>query len=189
MESYVVLDLETTGLPSTSKIIEIGAWKIINGVHTGKFNMLVNPRCHIPREASLVNHITDEMVANELGIEEVLPQFYDFCEDLPFLAHNIAYDYGILIRRGKEVGLDFSLNGERLGLCTLKLSKQLYPNCSHKLGDLVEVFNLGVEVTSERTLHSALYDAYMCKRLLERMSMSGAHLDLPMFTPKRLGGI
>lgn len=188
MNNYVVFDLETTGLANTSRILEIGAWKVKDGVQVGKFNTLINPKCHIPRDATLINRITDDMVSDALGIEEVLPQFYDFCEGLPFLGHNVSFDYNILVNRGKEVGLDFTLNNTRQGLCTLKISKKLYPDYSHKLGELVKKFNLEVSTTSDRKLHSALYDAYMCKRLYEYMSGYGTHSQLPIFTPRNLGG-
>ena len=44
IDSFICLDLETTGLnPKTDKIIEIGAVRIENGVETGTFETFVNP--------------------------------------------------------------------------------------------------------------------------------------------------
>jgi len=43
-ESYIVVDLETTGLdPKKDKIIEIGAARVIDGVIIDSFEMLLNP--------------------------------------------------------------------------------------------------------------------------------------------------
>jgi len=57
-ETYVVVDLETTGLNKyDDKIIEIGAIKYINGVESEKFHTYVNPQRHIPSAATNINGI------------------------------------------------------------------------------------------------------------------------------------
>ena len=44
MNSYVVLDLETTGLrPETDRILEIGALKIEDGHVAKQYSVLINP--------------------------------------------------------------------------------------------------------------------------------------------------
>ena len=45
INSYIALDLETTGLnPKQDKIIEIGAVRVENGQETGRFHTMLNPQ-------------------------------------------------------------------------------------------------------------------------------------------------
>ncbi len=62
-ETYVVFDLETTGLSSKhDRIIEIGAVKVKDGVITDKYSTFVNPRIPIPYEIEDLTKISDDMV-------------------------------------------------------------------------------------------------------------------------------
>ena len=63
---YVLFDLETTGTSCIyDEVIEISAVKVRSGKVVEEFSQLVNPKRPIPYAASMVNHISDEMVANE----------------------------------------------------------------------------------------------------------------------------
>ena len=60
VKDYCVIDLETTGLYiGTAKIIEISALRIRDGVVDSEYSTLVNPKCHIPEDATNINNITD----------------------------------------------------------------------------------------------------------------------------------
>lgn len=94
---YVAFDLETTGLDAmTCDIIEIGAVRVENGVITEEFSQLVNPGYSIPYAASSVNHITDDMVADQPAIYEVLPSFLSFVGEDVLVAHNAPFDLRFL---------------------------------------------------------------------------------------------
>ena len=70
MNTFVVVDLETTGFsPDVNEIIEIGMWKIKDGVAVAKFSELVKPRGYISREIQRITGIAPEMVADARGIE------------------------------------------------------------------------------------------------------------------------
>lgn len=70
----VVLDLETTGLSpfKGDRVIEIGALAIERGEVLHTFQTLVNVRKKIPRHASKVHGITDDMLFGQPFPEEVL---------------------------------------------------------------------------------------------------------------------
>ena len=167
MLSYISLDLETTGFSAYSnEIIQIGAYKIIDGVLSDKFITYVKPIQYIPREVQSLTKITPQMVADYPSIDEILPEFFNFCGDLPFLGHNLQFDYNFLLVKGRDVCLDFSLNNKRLGIDTLKLAKKFFPNFpKHSLEYLVEAFNIFV---GEPKFHDAGYDAYMTKLVYDR---------------------
>lgn len=108
VNSYVVFDTETTGLKDQfDKIIEIGALKVIDGEIVAEYNVLINPEIPIPEIITNITGITDDMIKTQKTIEEVLPEFLEFIEDLPLIAHNAPFDMGFintnLIRIGKNI--------------------------------------------------------------------------------------
>jgi exodeoxyribonuclease X len=88
-----VFDVETTGIdPAEHRIIEIAAFDLhsdnrIEYVGT----KLVNPARLIPPEASAVNHLIDEDVADASPFEAVWPLFSDGAPSV-YAAHNCAFD-------------------------------------------------------------------------------------------------
>lgn len=169
MDSFIAFDLETTGLsPENNEIIEIGAWKVKDGVVISKFTSLVRPRGYIPRDVQTLTGITNEMLVGELTIEDVIPEFFEYCEDLPFLGHNLPFDYSFLCKKAKPLGYDFGLNGKRCGIDTLKLCTSYLKSCpSKKLEDVSKYFGIFVG-GSDLTFHRASYDAYITKLIYDR---------------------
>lgn len=85
--AYVVFDIETTGFSAENdRIIEIGAVRVEKGEITEKFSAFINPRTPIPFEIEKLTGISDEMVLEEPGIEEVLPRFLEFCQGAVMVA-------------------------------------------------------------------------------------------------------
>jgi len=97
--TYVVFDLETTGLNVLNEgITEIGAVKIINGKITEQFTTLVKPDYKITAENVAITGITEEMVASAPRIGQVLPDFLKFIEGAVLVAHNADFDMKFLRR-------------------------------------------------------------------------------------------
>ena len=62
---FVVFDTETTGVSaSKDRIVELAAIRFVDGVPTEVFETFINPQREISPEASAINHITNEMVAD-----------------------------------------------------------------------------------------------------------------------------
>jgi len=85
VSDYVVVDLETTSkYVNYAEIIEIGALKVVNNEPVDSFSTLVRPDFDIPRSATEINNITNEMVADvkyaDLTRHSVLDA-KDFSED------------------------------------------------------------------------------------------------------------
>jgi len=92
-ESFVVLDLETTGLePMTDRICEIGILVVKNGHIINEFNTLVDPEIKIPKEARDINGITDEMVTGKPKIYEVMNDVYDIINNQTIVGYNVMFD-------------------------------------------------------------------------------------------------
>ena len=95
--TYVVVDLENTGLqPARDRILEIGAWKVVDGKITEKFWEYVNPQMDISERIQELTGISNETVKDARVISEVLPEFVAFCEGFDLLGHNILFDYSFL---------------------------------------------------------------------------------------------
>jgi|GEM_PF-1863152 len=150
-DSFVVIDFETTGLDSvTDKIIELGAVKYMNGEFKGEFSTLINPGITITPYITSINGITNAMVKDAPKISEKLPEFVDFLEDLPIVAHNASFDMKFL----KSNALDFDIEILNPFIDTLYLCRKLYPDFEdHKLGTICS--NLCIE---QDTAHRSLAD-------------------------------
>lgn len=95
--TYVVFDVETTGLSSvTDKITEIGAVKIKDGRIAEQFSTLINPQRKLTLENTLLTGITDDMLKNAPLFDEVAGDFYRFCDGAVLVAHNAKFDMGFL---------------------------------------------------------------------------------------------
>ena len=107
-QEFVVFDLETTGFSSKHDMItEIGAAKIRNGVVIDSFSTLVNPQKKIPFVVVEITGITNEMVADQPTIDEVLPKFLDFIGDAVVVAHNAPFDIGFMKEQSMRLHRDF----------------------------------------------------------------------------------
>lgn len=141
VDDYVVFDLETTGLePTTSEIIEIGALKYRNNELVGEFSVLIHPHHSIPLLITNITGIDDTIVKNAETIEQVLPKFLDFIEDLPLVAHNSSFDLSFIEENIKKLKLPMIAN---TNIDTLELAKKYIPKAyNHKLETLKKYFHL-----------------------------------------------
>ena len=83
-ETFVVFDLETTGLkPEVDEIIEIGAIRVNrDSKEHDTFQALIRPSKSIPDKIVEITGITQKMVDDDGGsLAEELPQFLDFIGD------------------------------------------------------------------------------------------------------------
>lgn len=163
---FVVYDLETTGINrEICKIIDIGAYKVRNGKIIEKFCTFVNPECHIPAEASSINHITNNLVENSPTIEEVLPDFYKFCHDATMVGYNsIGFDDIFVNREGKRYHYNF--DNKRFDV--FDLAKQKLPGLrNYKLCTVCESENVPL-IDAHRATNDALATAKLFIELAEK---------------------
>ncbi len=152
-DTFVVFDIETTGLSrETERITEIGAVKVCEGKIIDRFSTFVDPQKPIPAEITKLTGITDEMVADAPPIEEILPQFLEFCGDAVLVAHNASFDMGFIrVNAERKCGVEV----KNTVLDTLELSRSLLSELSkHKLNLICD--HLGVSLEGH---HRAVNDA------------------------------
>ena len=142
-ETYVVFDLETTGFsPDKNKIIEIGAVKVAGGKITDRFSTFVNPEVPIPFRIEELTSIKDDMVIDAPKIEEILPEFMQFCEGAIMVAHNAEFDMSFIKKNCRDQGID----REFTIIDTVALARILLPNLNRfKLDTVAKALNVSLE--------------------------------------------
>ena len=159
---HVALDIETTGLSPLRghRIIEIGAIAIEGGYPAEKFCSLIRIDRKIPLQTQRIHGITNEMLEGQPEADEVLPRFYDFLRDSIIVAHNARFDMEFLRHEFNHI----SLRLKNKSVCTLKMSRKLYPKLPNHRLDTLYRYLFG-EITTDIRRHRALDDAKMAARI------------------------
>lgn len=169
---HVIFDLETTGLSPQrgDRVIEIGAVAFENGLKLKEFQSLININKKIPPKAQAIHGISNEMIRGERSASEVFPEFHSFIKDSVLIAHNASFDYRFLNHELGQLGLPF----HNKQICTLKLSRKLYPKLpNHKLETVYR--HLIGSLPENINMHRALDDA----RMLTEIWMEMLKLPIP----------
>ncbi len=135
-DSLVLVDLETTGAnPVEDRITEIAVMRVECGEIVECWQSLVNPGRRIPALIQRIIGITDAMVADAPTFAELADHVRALLEGSVFVAHNARFDYGFIRNAYARIGQEF----EAPVLCTVKLSRALYPeHHKHGLDALIE---------------------------------------------------
>ncbi|HEY3373679.1 MAG TPA: exonuclease domain-containing protein [Candidatus Aquicultor sp.] len=169
--TYVVVDLETTGLdPRTEHIIEIGAVKMIGSQPVETFNRLVNPNRMIPPKITALTGITNGMLADALELEKAFGQFAEFAKDSVLVAHNAPFDLSFLNRAARSIGHK-SFRSRYFD--TLLIARKLKPMLGfYRLENLVVHFGAAAQ-PCHRALPDALATAEVFSSLIGLMKDKG----------------
>lgn len=165
---FVVFDLETTGLNSSpaagnmDRIIEIGAYKIIGGEIKESFNTFVNPKRKLSEEIINLTGIDQETVDAAPPYEEIIPDFFKFCDGAYLVGHNAAnFDFKFIDYYCSQCGY----TQERRIFDTLPLSQQLLRLSNYKLNTVADYF--GITFNHHRAADDALVTAKIFIELLK----------------------
>ena len=118
------LDLETTGAtPLRDRITEIALVRFEAGIEVARWQTLVNPETSIPPFIQQLTGITNDMVQEAPTFAQVADKLATFLEGAVMAAHNVRFDHGFLKSEYRRIGQTLR---QRV-LCTVKLSRKLYP--------------------------------------------------------------
>ena len=162
IRDYIAVDVETTGLnPARDRLLEIGAARILNGKVEATYQTFIDAGVEVPERITELTGITDEMRLSGKRPEQAIPEFLEFCGELPILGHNVSFDFGFLKQAAVNQGLTF----EREALDTLKIARKLLPDLlSRRLPDLCAYYQV-----DPGNSHRALDDALSTHFLLWHM--------------------
>ena len=163
----VFLDLETTGGTATfDRITEVGLIEVDKGVQTDVWSSLVNPQTRISGFIESLTGISNAMVADAPRFADIAKRLYARLEGRVLVAHNARFDYSFLKNEFARAGIDYRARV----LCTVKLSRALYPeHRQHTLDSLIARHNLTCNAR-----HRALGDTEVMWQFVQKI-----HAALP----------
>ena len=159
--SFVVFDLETTGLsPTRSRIVEIGAQRVERLTKGATFETLVNPGVQLPTAITALTGIGRDEVRRAPGADLAVRRFLSFADDAVLVAHNARFDMGFLDRVVER------LTGRRVAapvVDTVWLARRLLSGRTTRFGLQPLSHFFGTSVTP---CHRALADASATAEIL-----------------------
>jgi len=159
----ITFDLETTGTNvNKDKIVQIAAIKLFPDGSVEQKNTLINPEIPIPKEASDVHGITDEMVANKPTFKQIAVSLKAWFKDCDLSGFNQdKFDIPLLCAEFELIGIEF-LDWDFNSIDVLSLYRKLYPN---KLTDIYKrLFGFDFDGA-----HDALNDVLASNEVLWRI--------------------
>ena len=168
-KSFVVIDIETTGLNSNpdygevNHIIEVGAVKIEKGKITEKFGSFCACPIPLPQEIITITGITNEDLASAPNVKQVLCDLHKFCGKSEIVGHNVSFDLGFLNYYGAKYKISF----KQAYADTLAMSRQLLKNklVNYRLATVAEHFKL--KFKGHRALNDAIVTAKIFLKLTD----------------------
>ncbi len=178
INSYVCIDLETTGLnPKTDRIIEIGAVKVVEGRVVDTFSTYVNPGRKLEERIVELTGIVQEQVDDAPEITQVLPELITFLESYPLLGHRILFDYSFL----KKAAVNQKISFEKQGIDTLRIARCFLPELEKRS---LEFLCKHYEIPHHA--HRALADAEATSVLYHKLAEQFYQKDTKPFEPALL---
>ena len=164
---FISIDFETAN-SSPASPCAVGLVRVSDGQIAETLSMLFRPP--FPNnwfhEGNIrVHGIKPEDVLDAPEWQEALPELLLFTDGLPLLAHNAAFDMGVL--RASAAAVSFDLPNLSYG-CTLLMSRKTYNLDSYRLNAVA--YAIGHE---EFAHHDALADADACARIA--LDMANRH--------------
>ncbi|AMC93320.1 DNA polymerase III [Erysipelothrix larvae] len=163
--TYIIFDLETTGLSSYyDHIIEFGAVKVVNGQTVDKMQMFIKPPISIRPTIQALTNITDNDVRNAPTIEQAIHTMLKFIGDGVLVAHNATFDYDFIQETLRRLGMPPIDNS---CVDSLDLARSLYSNRrSYRLGSIARLLKITYD---DDVAHRADYDAEILAHVFAHM--------------------
>lgn len=158
--SYIVLDLETSGLSKyKNEIIEIAMLKVQNGQKVDRFERLVKPSEPITAKIQKLTGITNDMLATAPSFDSIADDVVSFIGNDILVAHNAKFDIGFLSE---------ALEPRKVNLrCvdTLAVARKALPEFeNHKLQTLISHYGV-----AETQSHRAMDDVECTQEIFVRL--------------------
>jgi DNA polymerase-3 subunit epsilon/ATP-dependent DNA helicase DinG len=162
-QTYVALDLETTGLDAErDAIIQIGAAKFRQDELLDEFSTFVDPGRRIPHDITVLTGITDQDVRGAPQLYEVLSDLSRFVGEYPVVGHSVDFDLRFLQQHSSAFDKEY--------LDTFELAGVLLPHADrYSLSRLAQMFDVELE-QAHRALDDALASYRLFRAMLRRAS-------------------
>jgi DNA polymerase III epsilon subunit family exonuclease len=157
--SFVVFDLETTGLrPASARPCEIGAVRVQELELRERFQTLANPGMRLQPAVAALTGLRDEQLRRAPPVSAAIRRFLAYADDAVLVAHNARFDLAFLDNETMR------LTGRRVAaqvIDTVPLARRLLGRVPANLASLAYRF-----ATDARPCHRALPDAEATAEIL-----------------------
>ena len=176
-ETYVILDIETTGLDfEYCEIIEVAAIKYLDGVEIDRFSSLVQPHPYtcIDEDNNMTIEYVDEFITSLTGITndmlkeaplplDVIPEFIDFIGNNTIVGYNVNFDINFLY--DAAVKFELALKNDYVDI--LRIARKLYPDMQHhRLKDMVKKFHINISA-EHRAMDDVIAEVECLHKILD----------------------
>jgi DNA polymerase III subunit epsilon len=176
LNSYIALDLETTGLnPKFARILEVGAVKIRDGKVVETYDKIVNAKTYLSNQITSLTGITQEMMEDGEDIESVIVELLDFCGNDVLLGHNISFDYSFV----KKAATNHKLPFEKEAIDTLKLARKFLPELEKRSLEFLCTYYQIEQVEKHRAYYDALAASELYQKFLKQFYLGNEELFAP----------
>ena len=168
MPALIVFDFETSGLKPAqgARIIEVGAVLVENGGIRARFQRLINPGFAVSAFVTSFTGISNAMLRDAASSAEVLPEFCEFCGDLPLVAHNARFDRAFLQAELARLGQSYT----NICACSMLAARRILPDAPrYRLQVLADYCGLSMHGSWHRALADAEVTAQLWMYMEERL--------------------
>ncbi len=132
---YLVVDVEaTTGRKSHARVIEVGVCRIEGGKIVDQWSSLVNPGRPVAWWVQQLTGITDVMVREAPGFDQLASRLAAALEDTVLVAHQARFDLSCLNAEFERL---YNLRLTNRYLCTVELARKYLPGLeNYRLGTI-----------------------------------------------------
>ncbi len=178
-QPLVFVDIETNGLNHVrGRVIEVAAIRVEAGKITAEFSSLIDPQSELPSFITNLTGISRHDLVGAPTFDQIADDLAAVLDGAIFVAHNVRFDYSFLKQEFKRLGRNFLPKQ----LCTVKLSRALYPQeRSHKLQSLIERHNFGYT-----NRHRAYDDAAVLWQFVQHVQQHFSAEQVAMALAKQL---
>lgn len=166
-ESFVIFDLETTGLCNENEeLIEFGAIKIRNGLVYDTIDFFIKPTKKLSNFIIQTTKITNEMLDKHgIEVKEALQKILNWIGDDTLIAHNaFSFDYRFLNKKLVQNGFSPLKNNI---IDTLQVSRAINTEMvQHSLGTICRHYKIDY---NEEEAHRADFDARVLSQCWQMM--------------------
>ena len=167
-QTFIAFDLETTGLdPLNDRIVEMAGVKFtISGEVSDIFETRTDPGIPIPRSATAIHRVTEQMVVGKPSPLTAWETLLDWTDTFIFVAHNASFDASFI----KNLRSTHPKMKQVQFIDTLELCRNQYPEArSHSLDTLIP----------REDSHHALSDAKAVAQLLVQLAQTYPSKKIP----------
>ena len=163
-----MFDVETSNRLN-NRMSAIGISIIENGCIADGFYSLVDPKSGFDYFNSRLTGISEETVVGAPTFPDLWTRISPIMSDGILVAHNAAFDMGVLRRCLYDYGIAWKESVPYL--CTVQMGRRLLPGMSHKLDALCDYYGISL------SHHQAESDARACAEILLRYLENGADVS------------